>query len=202
MSGLYVVTDALATPAATMVSQVAAALRGGARIVQYRDKGCGYERRRAEATALVAVCRCHGALFLVNDEVALASAVGASGVHLGKDDRLPREARAILGPDAVIGVSCYDSLAHAEAAAAEGASYVAFGRFFPSRTKPTAVPASVELLQRARERLNLPIAAIGGITAENASTLIAAGADMLAVVHGVFGQPDCAAAARRIAALF
>ena len=107
-----------------------------------------------------------------------------------------------MGPRAIIGVSCDDSLARAEAAAAQGASYVAFGRFFASRTKPEAVAATPALLQRARTRLPVPIAAIGGITAENARTLIDAGADLLAVVHGVFGQPDCEAAARRLVALF
>jgi thiamine-phosphate pyrophosphorylase len=202
MHGLYVITDAALTPGDALIPAVAAALRGGARVVQYRDKSTDAQRRAEQAAALVALCAQYGALLIVNDDVELAAAVGAAGVHLGRDDPDMHAARRRLGATAIIGVSCYNQLTRAEAAAAQGADYVAFGRFFPSRTKPDAVAASPELLAAARRTLDLPLVAIGGITPDNGAQLLAAGADLLAVIHGVFGQPDIEAAARRFAALF
>lgn len=202
MRGLYAITDSQLTPGAALVPAVAAALRGGARVIQYRDKSADGARREQEAAALNALCRNHGALLIVNDDVELAAAVSASGVHLGRDDPQLAAARRRLGADAIIGVSCYNQLTRAQAAAEQGADYVAFGRFFPSRTKPDAAAATPELLRAARSALDLPLVAIGGITPENGGLLIEAGADMLAVIHGVFGQPDIEAAARRFAALF
>ncbi|ROR34793.1 thiamine phosphate synthase [Inmirania thermothiophila] len=202
LCGLYVLTDGALTPGARLLPAVAAAIRGGARLVQYRDKGGDARRRLEEATALAALCRRAGVPLVVNDDPALARAAGAAGVHLGADDPDPAEARRLLGPQALVGVSCYDSLARAEEAAAAGADYVAFGSFFPSRTKPAARRAPPALLQRARARLALPLVAIGGITPDNGAALVAAGADLLAVVHGVFGAADIEAAARRYAALF
>jgi thiamine-phosphate pyrophosphorylase len=134
--------------------------------------------------------------------VPLAAAVGAAGVHLGEHDIGLQAARRQLGPGALIGVSCYNRLELACKAADGGADYVAFGRFFSSTTKPAAVQATPALLMEARRRLDLPIVAIGGITPENGVELISAGADLLAVIHGVFAQPDVEAAARRYAALF
>lgn len=200
--GLYAITDAALTPGDALIPAVAAALRGGARMVQYRDKGTDTRRRADEAAALAALCARHGALLIVNDDVELAAAVGAAGVHLGRDDPDLHAARARLGRAAIIGVSCYNQLTRAEAAAAAGADYVAFGRFFPSRTKPDALAATPDLLAAARRALDLPLVAIGGITPDNGAQLLAAGADLLAVIHGVFGQPDIETAARRFAALF
>ncbi|MFN2308957.1 MAG: thiamine phosphate synthase [Gammaproteobacteria bacterium] len=202
MRGLYAITDTALTPGAQLLPAVAAALRGGARVIQYRDKGLDLPRRAEQAAALVALCAGHGAQLIVNDDVELAAAVGAAGVHLGRDDADPRAARRRLGAAALIGVSCYNQLARAQAAAAAGADYVAFGRFFPSSTKPQAVAATPELLSAARRALDLPLVAIGGITPDNGARLIAAGADLLAVIHGVFGQADIEAAARRLARLF
>jgi thiamine-phosphate pyrophosphorylase len=136
------------------------------------------------------------------DDVALAVESGAHGVHLGKDDADLATARQQLGEQAIIGVSCYNSLALAAQAAAGSASYIAFGRFFPSRTKPLAVQASLDLIRRAKQQLAVPVAAIGGVTAQNGAQLVAAGADMLAVVRGVFAAPDIRQAARAYAALF
>jgi thiamine-phosphate pyrophosphorylase len=178
------------------------ALAGGARIVQYRNKGADHATRREEAGILQQLCRAAGALLIVNDDLELAAAVGADGVHLGRNDADPQEARRRLGRHAVIGVSCYDQLARARAAQALGADYAAFGRFFPSRTKPAAVQAHPRLLRRARRELALPLVAIGGITAENGGPLIAAGAHMLAVVEGVFCAGDVRAAARAMTELF
>ncbi|MBI5041748.1 MAG: thiamine phosphate synthase, partial [Gammaproteobacteria bacterium] len=164
LHGLYAITDSQLTPGSALIPAVAAALRGGARVIQYRDKSRDVARRREEAAALVELCRRHTALLIVNDDVELAAAVGASGVHLGRDDLDLHAARARLGATAMIGVSCYNQLTRAQAAADAGADYVAFGRFFPSLTKPDARAATPALLHAARRALALPLVAIGGIT--------------------------------------
>ncbi|HXH02278.1 MAG TPA: thiamine phosphate synthase [Candidatus Competibacteraceae bacterium] len=201
-NGLYVLTDATLIPAERFVATVEQAIRGGARVVQYRDKSTDPLRRRAQAGALVALCRELGVPLIVNDDVELAREVGADGVHLGRDDERIRAARARLGAGHIIGASCYDELARARRAQAAGADYLAFGSFFPSPTKPAAVRAGATLLRQARCEFTLPLVAIGGITPDNGAELIAAGADNLAVISGVFGQPDVAAAAHRYAVLF
>lgn len=202
LTGLYLITpDTLLEPG-VLADQVARAIAGGAGLVQYRHKGTDREHRRDQAIAVLGACRAAGVPLVVNDDVALAAQLGADGVHLGRDDGDPIAARRRLGADAIIGVSCYDDLALAQAAEQAGASYVAFGSFFPSATKPHAVRASVELLIAARDSLRIPAVAIGGITPQNGGPLIAAGARMLAVVTGVFAQPDLAAAARAYASLF
>lgn len=202
LTGLYVLTDAALLPEPRLVEGVAAALRGGARLVQYRDKTSDTARRRREADALLSLCREHAVPFIVNDDVELAYAIGADGVHLGRDDTALAQARVRLGPHAVIGVSCYDSLPRAIAAAHEGADYVAFGSFFASPSKPDAVPAPLQLLTAARHELGIPLCAIGGIRPENAGRLLSAGADMLAVISGVFAESDIQSAARDYARLF
>lgn len=200
--GLYVITDPGLIGGAKLAPAVEAALRGGAAMVQYRDKRTGKSRRLREVKELLALCRHYGVPLIVNDDVPLARQSGADGVHLGRDDADPAQARAVLGPRAMIGISCYDSLQHAYEAARAGADYVAFGSFFPSATKPDAAPASLELLHEARRQLDIPIAAIGGIMPDNGAALIRAGADWLAVIRGVFATPDIEAAARRYAALY
>lgn len=200
--GLYALADTAYLAPTRLVPAVAAALQGGARLVQYRDKGGPAAQPRREAEALRQLCRAWGALFLINDDVALARAVAADGVHLGRGDTAIEDARAVCGPGALIGVSCYNELARGQDAADRGADYVAFGSFFASRTKPQAVRAEVALLAAARARLELPLVAIGGITPENGASLIAAGADAVAVISGLWEQPDIEAAARRYAALF
>lgn len=202
LSGLYAITDGSPAGGADLVAQVRAAINGGARIVQYRDKSTDTGRRRQEATALQALCQAADVPLIINDDVALAAAVGAHGVHLGRDDPALASARERLGPSAIIGVSCYDQYPLAEAAKQAGADYVAFGSFHPSATKPSAVRAEPALLRRARRELGLPTVAIGGISPENGRALITAGADMLAVITGLFAQPDIHAAARAYAALF
>ncbi|RMG37103.1 MAG: thiamine phosphate synthase [Gammaproteobacteria bacterium] len=201
LRGLYAITDATLR-GDPLAQQVERAIVGGARVIQYRDKGHDAARREAEARALLAVCRRHGVPLLINDDVELAARIGAQGVHIGRDDAHLTAARARLGPRAIIGVSCYNRLELAREAVAGGADYVAFGRFFPSESKPDAVPASPRLLAAARAELDCPLVAIGGITAENGRPLIEAGADMLAVIRGVFAAPDVTLAARRIAQLF
>lgn len=196
--GLYAITDG---PRTDLSATVAQALAGGARVLQYRDKTADAARRHAEAAALKQLCDTHAVPLIVNDDVALAVAVGAAGVHLGRDDDDVAAARAALGAGAIIGVSCYDSLERARAAAAAGADYVAFGAFFPSPTKPQAVRASLDLLRQSAT-LGVPRVAIGGITPDNAPSLVEAGADFLAVISAVFAAPDVCAAAQRFARLY
>jgi thiamine-phosphate pyrophosphorylase len=202
LRGLYAITDARLSPQQQLQQHVEQALLGGAAIIQYRNKGGSSKQRLTEAWALQQLCLAHGALLIINDDVDLANQVGADGVHLGADDAKPSSARDILGEDAIIGVSCYNRIDLARNGAANGADYVAFGRFFPSRVKPQAVQAQPGLLTMAKGELDLPLVAIGGITPENGAPLISAGADMLAVIHGVFGQQDIQAASRQLSRLF
>ena len=197
--GLYVITDGSNTPA--LLAKVQAALEGGATMVQYRDKSSDVAKRQEEAHAIVMLCRRHGALSFINDDVTLAAEVDADGVHVGRDDSAIAAARATL-PGKLIGVSCYNQIELALAAQTAGADYVAFGRFFPSNTKPDAVQADVALLGVAKALLDIPVVAIGGITPANGRGLVAAGADALAVIHAVMAHPDVSGAARRFASLF
>jgi len=196
--GLYAITDG---PRPDLYSAVESALNGGAAILQYRDKSGESERRHAEAASLLAACRRFGVPLIVNDDVDLAAAIGADGVHLGEHDGGIDAARTRLGAAAIIGVSCYDSLDRARQLAAAGADYLAFGAFFPSPTKPLARRADAGLLRDAKS-LGLPLVAIGGITPDNAQPLIEAGADFVAAISGVFAAADPSAAARRYANLF
>jgi thiamine-phosphate pyrophosphorylase len=181
---------------------VAQAIDGGARLIQYRDKSTDQRLRRRQAGELAQLCRERAVRLIINDDVALAADCGADGVHLGRDDAGPAAARRVLGDRAIIGVSCYNRLELAGQAVDQGADYLAFGRFFSSRTKPDAVQADTSLIGTAKRRWSLPVAVIGGITPYNAAALLAAGADMLAVVRGVFAGDDIRAAAAAYAALF
>lgn len=196
--GLYAITNG---PRVDLLEAAHASLRGGARILQYRDKGSGGVRRLQEARALAQLCADFDVPLIVNDDVDLAFASGAAGVHLGEGDAAVAEARARLGSQAIIGVSCYDSLRRAREAAAAGADYLAFGAFFSSPTKPLARRAAPELLSEAKT-LELPLVAIGGITSDNGGLLIEAGADHLAAISAVFDATDIRAAAQRFADLF
>src|SRR5512143_1807040 len=188
--GLYAITDTTLTPPDQLNEAVALAIQGGAMMVQYRNKSGDESQRQWEAQDLVNLCRPLGVPLIINDDVQLAQQVRAHGVHLGKDDPHISEARAALGPNAIIGVSCYNDIECAVAAEKAGADYVAFGSFFPSTTKPKAVRAELSLLREAKKRLTIPVVAIGGITADNGAPLVEAGADLLAVIQGVFGQSD------------
>lgn len=195
--GLYAITSAaLCADEERLLGGVGAALDGGAVLIQYRDKASPPERRRRLAQRLRRLCADAGATFIVNDDSALAAEVGADGVHVGRSDDSLRLARARLGPRAIIGVSCQGSIERALAAVAEGADYVAFGRFFASTTKPDAPPADPAVLGEARARLRVPVCAIGGVTPANLGRLVMAGADLVAAVEGVFGATDIRAAAR------
>ena len=196
--GLYAVTDG---PRADLLEAARAALLGGARVVQYRDKTSDATRRLDEARALAQLCAEFEVPLIINDDVELACASDAAGVHLGEGDLGIAEARGRLDANAVIGASCYDSLQRARDAAAAGADYLAFGAFFPSPTKPDARRAMLQLLREARA-LGKPLVAIGGITPDNGGPLIQAGVDLIAAISSVFDSPDIRAAAQRFTDLF
>lgn len=202
LRGLYVITDASLQAADQLVEQVRSALEGGANLVQYRDKSSSRKLRLEQASELATLCRHYKVPLLINDDVELALASGATGVHLGKDDVDSITARQRLGSDALIGLSCYNRWELAKTAATQPVDYIAFGRFFPSQTKPEAVQADTELVRRAKRQLKLPVAVIGGITAKNAVPLVDAGADMLAVVQAVFATANIRQAAKELAALY
>lgn len=194
LQGLYVITDHELCVRKGVVASVEAALQGGARIIQYRDKSSDSKRRLQEARELVALCMHHNALLFVNDDVELARTSHAHGVHLGREDADIADARALLGDDALIGYSCYDDFSRAKHAADAGADYVAFGSVFPSRIKPDAVRAPLTLFVRTHAELNIPACAIGGIDTRNIRDVVAAGASMAAVISAVFAADDIAAA--------
>lgn len=200
--GLYAITDAQLIADDRLLDAVEQALLGGARLIQYRDKSADAVRRLTQARLLNSLCQRYQVPLIINDDVELAAAVGAAGVHIGKDDPALTTARTRLGQNALIGVSCYNRLNLALEAEQAGADHVAFGAVFPSLTKPTEVRASINLLREARAALRIPIVAIGGITPDNAPLLLDVGVDALAVVSGVFSQPDIQAAAARYATLF
>jgi thiamine-phosphate pyrophosphorylase len=199
--GLYAVTpDVSDTP--VLLAAAEAALGGGARLLQYRNKSASSALRLAQARALLALCRKFRVPLIINDHLDLALAVDADGLHLGAEDDSLTAARARLGPEKILGVSCYGELERAREAERLGADYVAFGSFFPSSVKPGAVCAPLALLRNAKRRLATPVMAIGGITVDNAPQLIAAGADGVAVISALFGADDVKLAARRFSALF
>ena len=205
--GLYAITPDI-NDTSWLVSQCALALRGGARILQYRHKTATAGLAREQASALRALTHSHGARLIINDDMALAMDVAADGVHLGRDDtaagsidNLRRKAKSAIA-DFIVGVSCYDQLSRADDAVAAGADYIAFGSFFPSSTKPHAAKADIALLREARQRFSLPIVVIGGITLANGAPLIAAGADAIATITALFDAADVAAQAKLFSSLF
>lgn len=204
LRGLYAVTtdDRLLPRLSALVE---AALQGGVRLVQYRNKQAPAPLRRAQAAELVRICHAYGAKLIVNDDVWLAIEIGADGAHVGRDD-LPGHdlatAREALGPKRLLGVSCYNELARVDAAAKAGADYIGIGSLFPSATKPGAVSAPLDLLAEAKRRFGGPVAAIGGITIKTAPQVIAAGADMVAVVSDLFDAMDIGRRAEEYQDLF
>jgi thiamine-phosphate pyrophosphorylase len=202
MRGLYVITSGHHMTDGTLAEAVEQALIGGAAIVQYRDKRSVQPSADEQLLEIHGLCRDYGALLIINDDVELARSVNADGVHLGRDDMAVTHAREYLRADKLIGVSCYNDIQRVANMIDRGADYIALGSFFPSATKPQATRVSIDTLKHARQMTSLPLVAIGGITAENGGALIEAGADMLAVVNGVFGHTDITGAARDLSALF
>lgn len=204
LAGIYALTpeDNLLPRLAVLVES---ALQGGVRWLQYRNKSAPPSLRRIEASALLKVCNAYGAKLIINDDVWLAVEIGAHGAHVGRDD-LPggslETARQALGPNRILGVSCYDDLARAEVAVEAGADYIAFGSLFPSQTKPQATPASLDVIRAAKQRFSVPVVGIGGITTENARQVFEAGADMIAVLSALFDAMDIRRQAERFHQLF
>lgn len=198
--GLYAITPDEADTG-RLCARVEPVLAAGAVLVQYRNKAAATGLRLAQARMLLALCRRFGVPLIVNDDIELAVAVGADGAHVGEHDADLRAARDALGVHAILGASCYDDPERAARAAASGADYLAFGAFHPSPTKPQARTATPELLRDAR-RFGLPLVAIGGLRPDNARAVIDAGADLIAVISGVFDAPDPAAMTRAYSACF
>ncbi len=200
ISGLYAITpdeqDTL-----RLLSLVKLVLQGGARVLQYRNKSGSVALKFEQAMALRELTREFAVPLIINDDATLAMQVDAEGVHLGGKDGSVAAARAILGTDKIIGVSCYNQLSLAHEAKIQGADYVAFGAFFASMIKHSAPVASIALLSQARREIGLPIVAIGGITKEKGASLLTAGADALAVISALFGAEDVLLAARQFANL-
>lgn len=201
IKGLYLVTPD-GDDTELLCRQVEQAVQGGVAIVQYRHKTASEALRLEQAGALLSICRQANIPLLINDHIALATELDADGVHVGQHDEAVTAARTLLGKDKIVGASCYNRFELAEQAEAAGASYIAFGACYPSPTKPHAPRATVELFTRAKQSLAVPVVGIGGITLDNASPLIIAGADALAVISDIFQAGDITARCRQYQPLF
>lgn len=185
--GIYIITDSVLLQG-RLVASVEAALQGGAQIVQYRDKSSDSAKRLHQAQQLKQLCQHYNIPLIINDDLELAAQLDV-GVHLGQQDGSITLARQRLGAKAIIGATCHNSLEFAQQAAQQGASYLAFGAFYPSSTKPLAQLAQLDTLTQAKHLFNLPVVAIGGITLDNAMPLINAGANYVAVISDIFARP-------------
>lgn len=201
MKGLYLVTPNW-DDTDILVDATERALRAGAALVQYRHKSAGPELRREQASQLLALCRRHGRPFIVNDFIDLCLELDADGVHVGGTDVSVAQARQALGAGKIVGASCYGDKDLARNAAANGASYVAFGGFYPSRVKQYPVTTPPDIVSWAKAEISLPCVVIGGMTPENAAPLVARGADMVAAISSVYGAPSIDAAMREFDRLF
>jgi len=202
LRGLYAITDENLIPEARFIATIKQALQGGTSIIQYRDKSANETKRLEQASALRSLCNQFKATLIINDDIALAQAVAAHGVHLGEDDVTIEQARLMLGDEAIIGISCYNQLQRAHEAQAAGADYVAFGTMFTSPTKPNARSASCELISEAKSQLEIPVCAIGGIGKSNVARVIDSGADMTALISGLFSAGNICFTAEHISRLF
>ncbi len=201
MKGLYLVTPDW-DDTQKMLEVTEAGLRGGAAIVQYRHKTASPELRREQASQLQVLCRSYGRPFIINDFVELAIELDADGIHVGGTDTAVAQVRAVVGPSKIVGSSCYGSMQLARDAYAAGASYVAFGGFYPSRVKKYEVSTPPEIVAQAKKEIPVPNVVIGGMTQENSVPLVKQGADMVAVISSVYMVDDPEAAARAFAKLF
>ena len=190
LKGLYAITDQQLITEENFSASIEATLQGGTRIIQYRDKSDKQNKRLQQASLLRALCHQYHAICIINDDIELARAVNAHGVHLGKDDLSLTMARQMLGENAIIGVSCYNDLDRAMAAENNKADYVAFGAIFSSTTKPEANVAGLDIITKAKQQLSIPICTIGGITQENIQQVIQQGTDMAAVISGIFSAEN------------
>jgi len=201
LHGLYAITDS-DLMAGNLVTMAEQAIHAGISVLQYRNKTATRTQQEREASELAILCKKNNVLFLINDNAELAIKVNADGVHIGQKDGSVKKARSLLGQDKIIGVTCHNQIELALIAEQQGANYVAFGRFFTSNTKPGASKADLSVLTEAKKLLSIPVVAIGGITHETAASVLQHGADMLAVIHGLFAQDDIAAATQKFNAFF
>lgn len=200
--GLYAITDCVNLDTSEMLSKSELILQAGISVLQYRDKTTYTSRRIERAVGLQTLCKKYNTIFIINDDIRLARQINADGVHIGEDDADYHESRKLLGPDAIVGVSCYDKMELALLAERRGADYVAFGSFYSTSTKETIYNAGLELLTEAGYQLVIPVVAIGGITPENGLVLLKAGADMLAVVSSLYSSNDPKRVVSKFNALF
>ena len=196
LKGLYAITDSKLM-GSDLILKTEQAILGGINILQYRNKTIPFDQQEQEVLKLAQLCKNNNVLFLINDNVELALKVNADGVHLGQEDTSLQEAREQLGKDKIIGVTCHNKIELAVEAQTKGADYVAFGRFFNSKTKPSAPPAELSLISEAKKSISIPIVAIGGITQETAPLLLEEGVDVLAIIRGIFGQDDILSATQQ-----
>ena len=196
LTGLYAITDPDLL-GDDLLCKTEEAIHAGINILQYRNKQASHAQQKKEALALLTLCRNNNVVFIVNDNVKLALEVDADGVHIGQQDSDISSARKQLGINKIIGVTCNNKIENAIHAQQQGADYVAFGRFFPSATKPSAPGADLSLLTNIRNEIKIPIVAIGGITHENAMQILAYDIDMIAVIAAIFAEPNIAEATRR-----
>lgn len=197
LTGLYVLTDSQLYPHTEWPERVELAILGGTNVIQLRDKYMSNDDLKPTALLIKQICDDYDVTFIINDRVSLAKEINADGVHIGQDDHTLREARHYLGHNFLIGVSCYQHLFSALRAEKFGANYVAFGSLFPSRTKPHARHCPLSIISKAHKIINIPICAIGGITANNSRHALDAGASMIAATHSVFNARDPMAAANK-----
>jgi thiamine-phosphate pyrophosphorylase len=203
LRGVYAITDSkLLSTDELLLIKVTAALKGGARVVQYRDKSADKKKRFRQASALFNLCAIYNVPLIINDDIELALAINADGVHLGQQDMSLTQARKLLGAHKIIGITCHDSVTLAKHAEQDGANYVAFGACFLSSTKPSATIIPHALLIEAKSQLRIPIVAIGGINSENATQIIATGVDMIAIVNDVFDHDDVYKHTQQLSNLF
>jgi len=190
--GLYAITDCENISADELLSKTESILRVGVALFQYRNKTDDQSKKQALAIELQSLCKQYITPFIVNDDLKLAKAIAADGIHLGQHDTNIETARKVLG-DKIIGISCYNDFNRAVSAEQSGADYIAFGSFFQSATKPDAAKANIELIIKSKEKFNIPVVAIGGITPENGKQLINAKVDFLAIINGIYSTDDAAA---------
>ncbi len=200
--GVYAITDSTLLPGNKLIESVTQALQGGISLLQYRNKAGSPDERLNQARVLRAVCDRYSVPLIINDDIQLCLDSGAKGLHIGQSDTDLHQARSLLGNQAIIGVTCHGDIGTALKAQLSGADYVAFGRFFPSVTKPAAPVTELSVLRQANEKLSIPIVAIGGINAKNAQLVIDAGADMIAVINYLFEDNNVKRRARLLADFF
>jgi thiamine-phosphate pyrophosphorylase len=202
LRGLYAITNENFSEKKKWLSDIENAIHGGVKIIQYRSKTNDEEFEIQRAVPLKRLCEKHNCTLIINDNALLAKKINADGLHIGKNDISIKEAKKILGENSIIGVSCYNDIGRARSAEKNYASYVAFGSFFQSMTKPAAASADIKILKRAKSELSIPICAIGGINRENAKDVINTGVDMIALMSGIFLVSDINHEARHISSLF